>query len=770
MPKKKTNYHSKGFVRRIAGSIFSSLGGEDLSSSAPANGMITAAGNDTKWRPRKKQFERLYGDNDDDELDSRTEDEYQNWTIRKVFSTESDAGEYKRDILYEQKRAAMKYHVKSSNKKRDLTSFSIKPPTKDTMAIRPTVTSGAFKKKLKTDMSDSTGAYAGGQKSFCKQADASVDAFGFHTHNNFASFHQDDESVSRHTMSSRQTASTKHSFPNPSHHTTSSDPSDFFSKETVKLTKNNLARMTAMSKSTNDRLDNNDDGRYPGEGKFYQFAIDEDRASTIVESNVGIPLDFGIKEEDEGEESMRSNDDDYSEDEEENTEYSVGFSSQKTKVQERTVPPSNDTKNNDFFFRDSERSHRQAGADSDAFDVFVPTKGDRKEDTFAFPEIANIECNLSDDPFREPPHDSALPPFRQASTHSLSYSPSPTNRKKALPTNASDRVIRDNRLPLSPLNNMMPSSSTRTLDLPPVSPPPKQSRKKPDPVAEWAPFHDQQNLPKPDPDAEFDKFELTEKSKSTWKNTRKRDLSLSSTFSAFATQFPERSSMKENQDATANQQGQRCMTKQMTWWDSSRSNGVKRNTGKGFNSDSEKESEGEDDDSFGSDGLWERSGGRVGLNKFSSGASIGGHVTSYGSKRVEVDDNKSVTSYGSTAGGSFTKPLGLPSNAIMASMLFRTHYGVDQQDVEKKIKAKEEENTKYKKARRDDIPDAVHADYDYMTNISSFSDETCHFQETWRKPSRDLLDYFSKDRKMQVDTGERLERQRAKAKAALFEA
>jgi hypothetical protein len=240
------------------------------------------------------------------------------------------------------------------------------------------------------------------------------------------------------------------------------------------------------------------------------------------------------------------------------------------------------------------------------------------------------------------------------------------------------------------------------------------------------------------------------------------DLSSTRTFSAIDAQFPERSGMKENQD-TVNPQEHRQETEQEDGWGSSNHQSMKRT---GVTSESEED----DNDSFGSDDLWERSGGRVGLNKFSSGASIGGHVTSYESKHFDLDENKSATSYNSTAEGSFTKPLGFPSNAIMASMLFRTHYNIDQQDVEKKIKAKEEENTKNKKARRDDIPDAIHADYDYMTNVSSFSEETFHFQETWRKPSRDLLDYFSKDRKMRVDTGERLERQRAKAKAALFEA
>ena len=40
----------------------------------------------------------------DDDLDSRTEDHYKNWTIHNAFSTESETGEYKRESSHERKK------------------------------------------------------------------------------------------------------------------------------------------------------------------------------------------------------------------------------------------------------------------------------------------------------------------------------------------------------------------------------------------------------------------------------------------------------------------------------------------------------------------------------------------------------------------------------------------------------------------------------------------------------------------------------------------
>lgn len=75
-------------MRQIAESIFS-----------PKKDASLNRGNEGKWRPRKKLFERL---------DHGDEEEFDQESIRKTFSTESDTGEYRRDNLFERKKAAFK--------------------------------------------------------------------------------------------------------------------------------------------------------------------------------------------------------------------------------------------------------------------------------------------------------------------------------------------------------------------------------------------------------------------------------------------------------------------------------------------------------------------------------------------------------------------------------------------------------------------------------------------------------------------------------------
>ena len=116
---------------------------------------------------------------------------------------------------------------------------------------------------------------------------------------------------------------------------------------------------------------------------------------------------------------------------------------------------------------------------------------------------------------------------------------------------------------------------------------------------------------------------------------------------------------------------------------------------------------------------------------------------------------------------SYCKPLGLPNNAIMASMLFRRHHNIDKRAVEAKIKAKEEENSKLD-SNRGDIPQSIHA-FDETSCVSSFSDDTAML-DAWKKPSRDLLDHFHAQRKNQLEMKSQLREQQAKASTALFEA
>jgi hypothetical protein len=131
---------------------------------------------------------------------------------------------------------------------------------------------------------------------------------------------------------------------------------------------------------------------------------------------------------------------------------------------------------------------------------------------------------------------------------------------------------------------------------------------------------------------------------------------------------------------------------------------------------------------------------------------------------VEHADDESVSNDSSAA--SYSKPLGLPNNAIMASMIFQRHHHVDTRVVEAKIKAKEEE---YKiESNRGDIPQSVNAHDEMYSCLSSFSEDTA-MNETWRKPTRDLLENFARSRRTDVDFKKRIGEQRAKT-AALFEA
>ena len=87
-------------------------------------------------------------------------------------------------------------------------------------------------------------------------------------------------------------------------------------------------------------------------------------------------------------------------------------------------------------------------------------------------------------------------------------------------------------------------------------------------------------------------------------------------------------------------------------------------------------------------------------------------------------------------------------------MLFQTQHDIDQNDVQEKINAFEQENSRQRKIRNSQggIPDAVNMDDDYMTTISSFSEGTsAYLQENWRKPSRDLLNHFTSARALDME-------------------
>jgi hypothetical protein len=163
--------------------------------------------------------------------------------------------------------------------------------------------------------------------------------------------------------------------------------------------------------------------------------------------------------------------------------------------------------------------------------------------------------------------------------------------------------------------------------------------------------------------------------------------------------------------------------------------------------------EGEEDDKFDRQDDWGRGAdSSVGSDGYLAyrGTSIGSRATSVSSYSKSSHlyshaHSGSVSSQSTHKQGSVcstVKPLGLPNNAIMASMLFRTAHNIDTKAVEAKIKAKEEENSKIQ-SNRGDVPESVHAYDDTYSCVSSFSEDTGMMEQNWRKRSNNLLDYFA---------------------------
>ncbi len=91
---------------------------------------------------------------------------------------------------------------------------------------------------------------------------------------------------------------------------------------------------------------------------------------------------------------------------------------------------------------------------------------------------------------------------------------------------------------------------------------------------------------------------------------------------------------------------------------------------------------------------------------------------------------------------------------------------MDTRDVEAKMKAKEEEDSK-QEIKRGDIPKASQA-YEEYSCVSYFSEDT-GIHEKWRRPAKDMLDYFATSRRTDFDAKKYLREQREKA-TVLFEA
>eukprot|EP00534_Pseudo-nitzschia_fraudulenta_P007699 CAMPEP_0201148620 /NCGR_PEP_ID=MMETSP0851-20130426/10045_1 /ASSEMBLY_ACC=CAM_ASM_000631 /TAXON_ID=183588 /ORGANISM="Pseudo-nitzschia fraudulenta, Strain WWA7" /LENGTH=841 /DNA_ID=CAMNT_0047424819 /DNA_START=159 /DNA_END=2684 /DNA_ORIENTATION=- len=841
MTKKKMNFESNGFVRRLMkkGASFTSRNGGDLLNESFSGNSYGRFGNNIEgkiWRPRKNQFERLDGD-DDDSLSAAAAG-YENpssWDKKITdLSTESDVGEYRRGIMFEQRATALKTTPSKKitvERKRELSP--LKPPGKDTSTTRLPVNSMKKipQKKQKQDMEwghngrqDSMGP----SRAFATTTNddpfftPTTDSFGFEIHENYG--RENSSSAKKAPSQDEDSIGSRQTQTHSSYNTVTSDPTDFFSKEqTTELTMGNLAKMdsafdsstatataTAEKMSATDRME-----KLVKERKFYQFAVDDDKASTVVESTIKLPINFpGI--------------DDY-------TEVSCDETSQGTRIQQRSVTSETvpelkskltgddtaffsqniikktmsktveDASRNrvhqveklDAFFPESNSNEKSKGKEfGDIFppgierDDFLPGFGGAEQSRQSIPKAeTDVSSFLGDDYFdsrhmstnnfgsgskgsiqsRQGRHEYRHP---EASTKSLSYSPSPVHKINNT-TNG--------RQPLTLKNSQSNSIGTKnnTYQL-------NAAANKSD---DWFPS---ENIPDVDTHFQFENFDPQQSS------SKKRHSSISSAnFQApptdhFESSFPNNASAKENVAAKYN----RLEAANDSWGMGGKRQSLRRQENPAVHNsvhDDDDDISG-DDDSFDEIGEWKRP-----TTTYFERRMIGTQNTSLNRARLtrheqhtspynrlsrnryidDYDDDEVRSASGFSVGkssmaSSRTKPLTLPSNAIMGSMLFQTQHDIDQSDVEQKINAFDRENSRQKDIRhsRGGIPDAVTADDDYMTTVSSFSESTsAYLQEPWRKPSRDLLNHFTSARTLDMDYRQRpIRTSRMEESQGLFEA
>mmetsp|Transcript_24392 Transcript_24392/g.51901 ORF Transcript_24392/g.51901 Transcript_24392/m.51901 type:complete len:433 (-) Transcript_24392:139-1437(-) len=306
---------------------------------------------------------------------------------------------------------------------------------------------------------------------------------------------------------------------------------------------------------------------------------------------------------------------------------------------------------------------------------------------------------------------------------------------------------------------------------------------------DWFPS---ENIPDVDTHFQFENFDPQQSS------SKKRHSSISSAnFQApptdhFESSFPNNASAKENVAAKYN----RLEAANDSWGMGGKRQSLRRQENPAVHNsvhDDDDDISG-DDDSFDEIGEWKRP-----TTTYFERRMIGTQNTSLNRARLtrheqhtspynrlsrnryidDYDDDEVRSASGFSVGkssmaSSRTKPLTLPSNAIMGSMLFQTQHDIDQSDVEQKINAFDRENSRQKDIRhsRGGIPDAVTADDDYMTTVSSFSESTsAYLQEPWRKPSRDLLNHFTSARTLDMDYRQRpIRTSRMEESQGLFEA
>jgi hypothetical protein len=672
---------------------------------------------------------------------------------------EIEMQEYKQGIMFEQKITTLKKNplkMRRMDRKRELTP--IKPPCNDTTEIRaPTSSAKKVPQKKQSqeaewsvnnrkdsmDFSTINETAASDDPFF---APTTTDPFGFEIKNN----------AKKPSVISR----------NSSYNSVVSAPKDFFSKEqtTRRLTTDNLATIdstldtitnsTPKKNSTTNGLE-----KLVKERKFYQFAVDEDKASTVVESTIQLPADYP--------------DGNYSIDEISCDETSQGTRIQHPEFDTKIIPTSEtaqdilatsshsrkhaiEVKEFDAFFPGDIGAEKSKEEKFDEFfppsigkDSFFPDFAVEKETT---PQIAKAETDISSfggsDYFMST--NNSLK-YGSASTKSLAYSVSPAHKKK------SAAIAQSGRQPLT-LKNSRTSIGKKMKD------------------NEWIVSESVREQ-----ETNFQYGEVFARPPSS-KKKRSSSISSSNYQPPPADPFeapPPKVSTKENFSVKPNRQ------EYLDNWGMNQNKQQQKHQqilrradklirksvyDQDFDSD-------EDDDGFDDVAHWERPAPTsIGRGVYASQKSINrARVTrnsqeSYNrrSRNQYIDDNdddaRSASGFSvgavsrASGAGSRSKPLGMPSNAIVASMLFQTQYDIDQNDVENKINAFEQENSRQRRIRTSQggIPDAVSMDDDYMTTVSSFSEATsAYMQESWRKPSRDLLNHFTSARALDMDYRQR---------------
>lgn len=662
-------YHeSGGFVRRIM------KGGKFLAPKKFGDESSKKSARSSK----KKLFDKLEVDDDDSFSALRS-----NYTIyaniQQTFSTESEMGAYKRESLYEQKETVLKNQrekvFSSNDRKRELSP--IKPPVKDTAEIQPLTS--LIKKNRKNQNSDIDLVYDSFGFRETKDSNRSIEALS-----KTANHREEDSVVSKQT------------YPLSSYITVNSDPTIFLLKEqSTKLTMKNLAEKDAMTdsllvESNSEKYNNEEIGNTYKESKFYQFSVDEDKASTVVESSLQLPIRY--KTDEDGDQ----------------TEYSYDQTSQGTRIQQYSGAPSSGSNQNDILELSNEENFNPFFSTKDTIDGF-PGFGTEKSQSFV--NDFDIESRISD-------RNTSFPCMNNKS---VGHTTKNCQREKKNTT-----IIRtnncDDEFYFTNESFFHPSSTSSNTHLPPVS--------------HFGTFASPRNNKHGITSTVVQDKINTKKNYVVKTNQTYKNEILGGTWNKM-----EKNKLRGYNNG--NNDGDEINIKDNPALFAGIGRGIKNQNNP--NKISRILVDPNDNENINPHGTFKKNDHSL-LHPYKSI-----QQNHYGCSELDDNDkNISKTREPSCLSESYKKPLALPSNAIMASMLFRTHYDIDKNDVDEKLRVHEEEQieTRYS---RGDIPDAVTADHDYITTISSFSEGTCALQDTWRKPSRDLLNNLSSARVLDMN-------------------